>query len=386
MCCLDDGTGGTAGAIVSQLTLPGLMNMCTDVANMGALSEVAGVLGAALITGSSSSAQAGQTTASLEFQYNYLSHDEVLLREKLEKLLSTCTPATSFTCNSLRNNLHALNQRDAARDAELASSCNTNPGSPACQRNRQMANAAYASLNPGSQTGDIRQAVVQEQQETARLLASTPTGTIGPIKPNTNTGDIFLDQQVPSMQIGMAMIPLVVAAPYATAAAEGLAPYVGGKTIAGGLIGGGTDAVGQYAQNGEVRLGQTVFATITGAVVVPISNGNIWVDSLLGAVNGAANVGFQNVQYGDNNSLYGAAGIGAIAGGVGNWSAGYVMRNSAPTIRLNFNPAVPINLQPMVMPNIWREPAAQTANAIIGGIPAFIPTPQAKPTKIEQKL
>lgn len=41
MCYFDDGTGGTAGAFVSQLALPGLMNMCTDVANMGALSEVA---------------------------------------------------------------------------------------------------------------------------------------------------------------------------------------------------------------------------------------------------------------------------------------------------------------------------------------------------------
>jgi hypothetical protein len=74
----DDAAGGAAGAFVSQLALPGLMNMSTDVANMGAISEAAGVLGAALITGNSGSAQAGQTTASLEFQYNYLSHDEVL--------------------------------------------------------------------------------------------------------------------------------------------------------------------------------------------------------------------------------------------------------------------------------------------------------------------
>ena len=190
------------------------------------------------------------------------------------------------------------------------------------------------------------------------------------------------------MQIGMVMMPLVVASPYTAVAADALVPYVGGKTIAGGLIWGGTDFVGQlYQQDWEiekVRPMQVVAATLTGGVAVPFSNGNVWIDMGIGAANGAVNSGFQNMWYGDKNSIYLSALIGGGVAAGGNISANYV-RGSNTTINLEFNVAIPINFQPIVMPNIWREPAAQTINAMISGIPAFFPAPQANSFKWDRK-
>ncbi len=225
---------------------------------------------------------------------------------------------------------------------------------------------------------------MQEQQETARLLAGTPTGTIGPIKPNSSTGDIFLDRQVPSMQIGMVMMPLVVASPYTAVAADALVPYVGGKTVAGGLIGGGTDFVGQLSQKDwkfeEVRPEQVFVATLTAAAAVPLRNGNAWIDMGIGAANGAVNAGFQNMWYGDKNSIELTALIGGGVSAGGNVAATYVRRSNR-AINLEFNGATPFSVSPVVVPNNWREPAARTINVMISGIPAFFPMPQDNSSK-----
>ncbi|WP_390623178.1 hypothetical protein [Ralstonia syzygii] len=104
---------------------------------------------------------------------------------------------------------------------------------------------------------------------------------------------------------------LLIGAPVATATGG-----VFGLATIGGVVGGGMDAAGQYAQAGTIRPVQSIFATATGAVTGPIGAQVGFVNNiLLGGVGGAVNTAFNNVYYGENNNVGYAAAVGGLAGG-----------------------------------------------------------------------
>ncbi len=79
----------------------------------------------------------------------------------------------------------------------------------------------------------------------------------------------------------------------------------------GGIVSGSMDMVGQIFLTGSIRPGQTAMATVSGAILTPIGmNAGAYGNAVLGSVNAIANAQFQNILYGDTNSLLGAATVG----------------------------------------------------------------------------
>lgn len=111
----------------------------------------------------------------------------------------------------------------------------------------------------------------------------------------------------------------------------------------GATASGFSDAGAEYYQNETIRPGQVVVAAGTGAVFTPFGIGaSIGKSMLLGSANGVANNLFQNIYYGDTNSLsYGALLGGAF--GVLGAKAGGMISNYLDGFK--FNPQVSAVLQ-----------------------------------------
>ncbi|HDV6325824.1 TPA: contact-dependent inhibition toxin BcpA [Burkholderia cenocepacia] len=164
---------------------------------------------------------------------------------------------------------------------------------------------------------------------------------------------------------------LVVGGPIA-AAAGGL-----GYATIGAVTGSGMDAAGQYAQSGTVRPAESVFAGATGAVSGPIGANVGFVNNIvLGVAGGVANTAFNNVYYGESNSLSYAGALGGLgaAGGyfIGAATTLGLSQILKPFVYENLNPAIPALLQPKVA-NPVPGLAGALSGGVAGGTSSFVP-------------
>ena len=144
------------------------------------------------------------------------------------------------------------------------------------------------------------------------------------------------------------------------------------KPVIGGIMGGGLDAAGQLSQlkPGEsYRPGQTAIATVTGAVALPLSGSSKIGDTIVGGIVGAINTAVTNEMYGRNDSVLWATGLGATFGGLGNYGGEYVTDSARQSQFFRSYVGRPVNPYP--------EYIGTTVSSGIGGIPSFIPLPEA---------
>lgn len=86
----------------------------------------------------------------------------------------------------------------------------------------------------------------------------------------------------------------------------------------GGVVSSVADMVGQVLVTGGIRPGQTAMATVSGAILKPVGmNTGAYGNAVLGSVYSILNAQFQNMLYGDSNSLVGAATVGSLFGASG---------------------------------------------------------------------
>ena len=163
-----------------------------------------------------------------------------------------------------------------------------------------------------------------------------------------------------------------------------VAASVGGLGYAaiGGVTGGGMDAAGQYGQSGTVRPVETGFAAMTGALAGPVgANVGFMSNVLLGSATGSLNTAFNNIYYGESNSLSYSGALGALGGTVGYGIGMLTTRGLGqilkPFIYENLNSTMPVLLQPRV-PNPVPGLAGATSGGIASGTTSFVPSQPAQ--------
>jgi hypothetical protein len=113
----------------------------------------------------------------------------------------------------------------------------------------------------------------------------------------------------------------------------------------GGIVSGGADAIGEKVLTGQIRPGQLIFSTINGAVSTPFGMmTGILGNAVIGAAGSAINADFQNITYGDTNSIGGAVIVGGAFGAGGGYIGGKVT-NAAYNYFPTYTPGIPALLQ-----------------------------------------
>lgn len=114
----------------------------------------------------------------------------------------------------------------------------------------------------------------------------------------------------------------------------------------GGIVSGSMDMAGQLFLTGNIRPGQTAMATVSGAIFTPLGmNAGAYGNAVLGSVNSIANAQFQNILYGDTNSLFGAAIIGYGFGSFGANVGSLTQKSATSIFPIHVNSRVPALLQ-----------------------------------------
>ncbi|MHA7683859.1 hemagglutinin repeat-containing protein [Cupriavidus sp. PET2-C1] len=114
----------------------------------------------------------------------------------------------------------------------------------------------------------------------------------------------------------------------------------------GGVVSGVADMVGQVLVTGGIRPGQTAMATVSGVILTPVGmNTGAYGNAVLGSVNAILNAQFQNMLYGDSNSLVGAATVGSLFGVSGAKSGEYIKGRAARLFPAYVNSGIPALLQ-----------------------------------------
>ncbi|WP_247313785.1 hypothetical protein [Ralstonia pseudosolanacearum] len=144
----------------------------------------------------------------------------------------------------------------------------------------------------------------------------------------------------------------------------------------GGVISGAADAAGQQYLNGTIRPGEVAFAAFNGAVTAPLGMstgvlGNIF----LGGAGNVANSAFQNLYYGDTNSLGASALLGQIFGGLGARAGGAVQAASGAFFPM-YSPSMPALLQ---IPSATAALIGGGAGAVVQGTGSFVPSVSTQP-------
>ncbi|WP_221885068.1 DUF637 domain-containing protein [Variovorax sp. DXTD-1] len=155
----------------------------------------------------------------------------------------------------------------------------------------------------------------------------------------------------------------------------------GAFVTVGGITSGGMDVAGQYAQSGEIRPMQSVFAGTVGAISGPLGASTGFIGNvLLGGAGGSVNTVFNNVYYGENNSPVFAGAVGGFFGGTGYMVSSLatlgLRQVTPPFVYNNLNPKIPALFQGS--PN----PSPVVGGAIVGsalqGGASFIPGQPAR--------
>ena len=146
----------------------------------------------------------------------------------------------------------------------------------------------------------------------------------------------------------------------------------------GGVISGGADAAGQYyLNNGTVRPGEVAFAAVNGAVTAPLGmNMGLLGNVFLGGMGNVANSAFQNLYYGDTNSLGASALLGQMFGGAGARAGGAVQAASGAVFP-RYSPGVPALLQ---IPSATAPLIGAGAGAVVQGGGSFVPSVSTQPS------
>lgn len=146
----------------------------------------------------------------------------------------------------------------------------------------------------------------------------------------------------------------------------------------GGAISGTADAIGQKFLNGTVRPGEVAFATVNGAVTTPFGmNTGLMGNMLIGGLSSAANAEFQNLLYGDTNSIGGASLIGGGFGAAG-WGAGATTQTSASGMFPRYVPSkVPALLQ---TPNLTAPLIGVLGGSVTQGGGSLVPSISTQPS------
>ncbi|WP_296227080.1 hemagglutinin repeat-containing protein [Ralstonia sp. UBA689] len=146
----------------------------------------------------------------------------------------------------------------------------------------------------------------------------------------------------------------------------------------GGVISGGADAAGQYyLNNGTVRPGEVAFAAVNGAVTAPLGmNMGLLGNVFLGGMGNVANSAFQNLYYGDTNSLGASALLGQMFGGTGARAGGAVQAASGAVFP-RYSPGVPALLQ---IPSATAPLIGAGAGAVVQGGGSFVPSVSTQPS------
>lgn len=152
---------------------------------------------------------------------------------------------------------------------------------------------------------------------------------------------------------------------------------IGVYSTIGSIVGGGMDASGQYAQSGQIRPMQSLFAAGVGAITAPIGAMTGMTSNLfLGGASGATTTIFNNMYYRENNNPIYSAALGAGLGGIG-YTFGWILTQGAsqvahPFIYPNLNPQIPALFQGIKNPLPGYLGA--TAGSVIGGGTSFVPS------------
>ncbi|WP_189470978.1 DUF637 domain-containing protein [Litchfieldella qijiaojingensis] len=136
--------------------------------------------------------------------------------------------------------------------------------------------------------------------------------------------------------------------------------------------GAGFDALGQYAQGGEYRPGQTLMAGITAMGYGPLAGGGILGNAAVGAVAGGTSTAANNWVYDEDKSVRWGATVGAVAGGAGTW---FGDRIKGVASYIPSQVSVPYFQTPATfsVPLPSADTIGNTAQAVISNAPALLP-------------
>ncbi|GGY05218.1 hypothetical protein GCM10007160_35960 [Litchfieldella qijiaojingensis] len=141
--------------------------------------------------------------------------------------------------------------------------------------------------------------------------------------------------------------------------------------------GAGFDALGQYAQGGEYRPGQTLMAGITALGYGPLAGGGILGNAAVGAVAGGTSTAANNWVYDENKSVGIGALFGAGAGGLGTLFGGVVARETQGIPR---QISLPYFQTPasITIPLPSAESLGNATQTMISNMPALINLPDVE--------
>jgi hypothetical protein len=325
------------------------------------ISELAAVGGTAvLLQSGAEQLQLAKMTANNAAANNYLNHTKPSLlglseKEQYDRAAAACGPSDPAACRQATE----LAQLSRERDQQLQQACGAGPTKQCAffqDQARAMGNNVYRDGN----------FVWANSPDVGFGLNVSTVSTPGANPALTNSWHHRVSQSTSEA--------LVFGVP---GAAGRVLSTSGGAFVAGA----GFDAVGQYAQNGTVRPGQSLVAGTTAAVFMPLaSRGVRWVP-FAGAGAAATNTTFNNAYYDESTNVWLAAGLGAGFSAAGQAIGPRVQNVAAPYItstpRIPITGAAYIPSTPARLPSVSSY-VGSTVNNTVSNVPSFIPLDNGK--------
>ena len=148
------------------------------------ISSITSALGAGIgaATGNTSDAVNAAETSKVAVENNHLNYRDTLARESWKSVLEGCEGSQIESCMLAREQILALNAKDAFQRESLLVACN-DPTSANCTAAKAEAKAIYKELTDAARSNGKNNAYDKERNEVGRTLSSLPTGTITAIDP-----------------------------------------------------------------------------------------------------------------------------------------------------------------------------------------------------------
>ncbi|MGZ8257095.1 MAG: hypothetical protein ACXWTX_04915, partial [Gallionella sp.] len=250
-------------------------------------------------------------------------------------------------------------------DNQVANLCNGGADSCSAQIHDALANGGHLAW-----TSDGKMYVVSQE---------SPPVLTAPNSPNPREGTFH---QAASSNLSQSLPIAAVAVAPEVAATLGV-----GKVVTGAALGAGFDAAGQYIQmkpDEPFRPLQTVVAGTTGALAYPLTGNTVISGAFFGGATNAANTFLTNEIYGKNDSVWTAAALGFGFGGAGAAFGNVAQSFAASRLPSNINATYINSTLPLFqqtinfgIPNPYPAMIGAGVANTIGGIPSFIPLPEA---------
>ena len=188
----NDALTGGLSASTGEASAPLISNFLygtTDPSKLTAeqkdtISSITSALGAGIgaATGNTSDAVNAAETSKVAVENNHLNYRDTLARESWKSVLEGCEGSQIESCMLAREQILALNAKDAFQRESLLVACN-NPTSANCTAAKAEAKAIYKELTAAARSNGKNNAYDKERNEVGRTLSSLPTGTITAIDP-----------------------------------------------------------------------------------------------------------------------------------------------------------------------------------------------------------